>query len=109
MTRFYISGPITGVEGCEEKFEQAERKLRCLKHLQIINPAPVLRAMPKDTTWEKYMEVALCMLRDCDAVYMLRGWERSTGAQIERLYAIGSGRGIVYEDEMDEEKWSLLC
>jgi hypothetical protein len=96
--KIYLSGPMTGVEDYKARFDGAEMYLKKLyagmrpvTHVQIVNPATVMSAMPVDLKWNQYMDVALSCLKGCDAIYMMDGWEKSTGAQIEKLYAEGSG------------------
>lgn len=96
----YISGPISGTADWKERFERAEKELRVLysaggEEIDVINPARI--EMPEGTTWQQYMDIALQMLRGCDEIYMLAGWRNSKGAQIERLYALGSGMEITHE------------
>ena len=98
--KIYISGPISGTADWKERFERAEKELRVLysaggEEIDVINPARI--EMPEGTTWQQYMDITLQMLRGCDEVYMLAGWRNSKGAQIERLYALGSGMEIMHE------------
>lgn len=84
--KFYISGPITGTDDYMERFARAEEYLKS-KGYEVINPAKVNSMMPESTTWEEYMEMSLCMLGLCDAVYFLKGWEKSRGAMVEFMTA----------------------
>lgn len=99
--RIYISGPISGTDDWEKRFAGAEKGLRILysaagEEIEVVNPAKI--AMPEGTTWQQYMDISLQMLRGCDEIYMLAGWRTSKGAQIERLYAKGSGIKITHEN-----------
>ncbi len=98
--KIYISGPISGTDDWEERFTRAEKDLRGIysaagEEIEVVNPAAIV--MPESTTWQQYMDITLQMLRGCDEIYMLAGWRSSKGAQIERLYAIGSGIVVYYE------------
>lgn len=96
--RIYISGPMTGTEGYMERFANVEKVLRERNpDADIINPAKVLAPLPEGTSWGQYMDVALSVLRGCDAVFLLKGWEWSKGTQIERLYAKGCGMEVIEE------------
>ena len=95
----YISGAITGTADYEERFEAAECLLCKKRFKEVINPAAISALLPKGMPWDTYMEVMLPLLRHCDAVYMLRGWEKSTGARIEREYAVKLGLVVIEEDE----------
>ena len=88
--RVYISGPITGTEDYMERFAKAEEKLTAAGH-QVYNPAHANSYMPEGTTWDEYMEVAMTLIKMCDAIYMLAGWKRSRGANREYGYALGKG------------------
>ena len=33
--------------------------------------------LPIETTWEEYMQMSMTMLKMCNAIYMLKGWEDS--------------------------------
>ena len=100
--KIYISGPVTGVADYKGKFLCAEYQLlqrNWSPPVEIINPVRVLENIPADTPWGQFMDITLAVMRGCDAIYMLRGWENSRGAQIEKLYAEGCGMKVMYEDE----------
>lgn len=107
MLKVYISGPITGTDDYMERFAKAEYDLR-QKGYEVINPAAVNENLPASTTWEQYMEMSLCMLRMCNAIYMLKDWRKSAGAAIEHCEAKGKGYEIMEEiaetKEMTEDK-----
>lgn len=94
--KFYISGSITGTTDYLERFAKAEEYILGIKH-SVINPAKILQYMPKDTTHEEYMKLSIEMLKMCDSIYMLSGWENSNGANREYGYALGKGMNIVFE------------
>lgn len=83
----YISGKITGDPQYKKKFADTERALNDAGFMAI-NPA----VGPEGLVWEAYMYRSLDMLRACDAVCMLPGWEESYGATIERAWAGGVGK-----------------
>ena len=84
--KVYISGPISGTSDYIERFNEAQKYLES-KRYTVINPALVNSNLPKDTTWEEYMRVSLVLLEQCDAIYLLKGWERSRGASVEKRHA----------------------
>lgn len=92
--RVYISGPITGVPDYMEKFEKAEKELT-EKGLAVVNPAKINYRMPEDMTYEEYLEIDIRLIDLCDAIYMIRGWEMSRGANREYGYALGKGKVIM--------------
>lgn len=92
--RVYISGPITGVQDYMEKFEAAEKEL-IEKGFTVVNPAKINYGMPDDMTYEEYMEIDIRLIDLCDAIYMIRGWEMSRGANREYGYALGKDKVIM--------------
>lgn len=99
--KIYISGAITGTDDYMDRFADAEEKLKKEGH-SVINPAAVNSMLPADTTYEEYMEMSLTMLDMCGAIYMLKGWEKSCGANREYGYALAADKLIVQE-ERDEK------
>lgn len=97
-SRVYISGAITGVADFIDKFGKAETMLRNLG-FEVVNPAKCNLILPKSTTWQEYMDVTLCMLKMCDTIFMLEGWETSKGANIELSYALGAKMRVLFQEE----------
>lgn len=85
--RIYISGKITGTTDYMERFAAAEKMLQEKGHT-VVNPAKVNGMMPEDMTWGEYMKMSYCMLELCSAIYMLPGWQDSTGAVLEHHMAV---------------------
>lgn len=96
MSKIYISGPITGIEDYMKNFDQAEKELKSVG-FSVVNPAKILSQMPEDTKYEEYMDMSMMMLSICDGIYMLKGWEKSTGANREYEYALASDMIIMRE------------
>ncbi len=96
----YISGAITGTTDYEERFEAAEWLLYKKGFKEAVNPAAISALLPKGMPWDAYMGAMLPLLRYCDAIYMLRGWEKSAGARIEHEYAVKLGLVVIEEDEI---------
>lgn len=53
--------------------------------------------LPKSAPYGRHMRKDLRMLLDCDAIYMLCGWERSKGATIEKAVAYSCGMEMIFE------------
>ena len=89
----YISGRITGLPYpiAVKRFAIAARRLRDLGHYPV---NPIDNRLHRDATWAEHMRADLATLRRCDGICMLRGWERSRGAQIERRAALKRGMPI---------------
>ena len=47
-------------------------------------------------TWDDWMEVGLEILKRCDAIAMIPGWEGSRGSTIEHERALEWGKRIMY-------------
>ena len=96
--KIYISGAITNNPNYKEDFERAEDYLqREYPSADIINPALVNSFFPKSTTHEEYMKMCFCMLDMCDSIYLLKGFEKSCGANRELGYAMAKDMIIMHE------------
>ena len=95
IMRIYISGGITGVENYREVFKKAHEELAKDGH-DVINPALYADSLPK-LSYEEYMKVGLHFLNMCDAIYMLKGWQKSCGANREYGYALATDKIILEE------------
>ena len=83
--KIYISGPITGkpLDQARADFAAAAEEIVRRGH-EAVNPCMLQNILnPETTSWEQYMKAALGLLRASDALLMLPGWDKSTGAQIE--------------------------
>ena len=100
--RVYISGAITGTDDYMERFAKAEKELTGQGY-SVINPAKVNSQLPEDTTYEEYMKMCFCMLDMCEAIYMLKGWKKSCGANRELRYAMANKKTVFYECELINE------
>lgn len=102
--RVYISGAITGTTDYEKRFEAAECRLYKNGYNEVINPAAISALLPKGMPWSAYMEVMLSLLKYCDAIYLLDGWQQSSGARIELEYAMKLGLDVMEEGVYGEEQ-----
>lgn len=100
--KIYISGAITGTNNYMERFEKAEKELT-EQGYSVVNPAKVNTQLPEDTSYEEYMKMCFCMLDMCDSICMLKGWEKSCGANRELGYAMAKKKTIFYEYELINE------
>jgi len=91
--KIYIAGSITGNENYQAEFARAEKALTESGNIAL-NPA----LLPKGFTQEEYMSVCIPMLSICEAIYLLRGWEPSIGANIEKLHAEHTGKIVIFEE-----------
>lgn len=89
--KIYIAGAISTNPNYEKQFEEAENLLLDQGHA-VVNPVKNLGFDYKD-----YIDMGLCELMHCEAIYLLPGWEKSKGAQLEALYAETVGLSIIKE------------
>ena len=71
-------------------FFEAEKKIKGKGHVPV-NPA---RA-PEGLDYRDYMDIALAMVRCCDAILLLDGWEGSKGAIVEMAYSESLGLDVL--------------
>ena len=90
MSRIYISGPITGVENYREIFLKKQLELEKLGN-EVVNPSLLYLIMPSSSTWQEYMDICIPLLKLCDKITMLKGYENSKGACEELKYALQNG------------------
>ena len=95
MMKVYISGPITGLplETVYNNFTNAEVRL-LEQGYEVVNP--LNNGLPRESTWNEHMRADLKLLLDCDAIYMLNGWEYSKGASLEYDLAIDLGFKLIH-------------
>lgn len=92
--KIYISGAITGTDDYMERFGEAQKLLEA-KGYDVINPARINDLLPKNTTYEQYMSISITLLDMCSSIYMLKGWEKSIGANREYGYALGRCKDVL--------------
>lgn len=112
--KFYIAGPMRGYpEFNKPAFMRADKILSDLGHT-VFNPVTLdeahgisLDGLTGDMdelnlTNKELRDIItrdLAAVLECDAVYMLRGWERSEGAKAEHAVAVWWKREMFYEGE----------
>lgn len=94
--KIFISGPMTNDPNYKEKFFKTTNYLKTkYPNATILNPA----ILPEGLSDIEYMSIDLTMLKCCDIIYMLKGYERSKGASLEFHYAYYSNKTIIYQEE----------
>lgn len=102
----YVAGPMRGKnENNAEAFARAEARLR-RRGFTVINPLNVGRSIAPDEViasdadlLKTVMRIERMLIRHCDAIYLLEGWEESQGAKAELVTAIGFDCMIFLESE----------
>lgn len=95
MAKIYIAGPMRGYKDLNfPAFYRAEKELKS-GMWDVVNPAE-LNPDP-ETPWVDCMRVDIKALADCDAIYLLRGWENSDGANIEYYIARALKLQIIFQ------------
>jgi hypothetical protein len=97
----YISGPITGIEPKVyiRAFYRASRMVEALGY-EAVNPCELNHA-DHDQTWASFMRIDIKAMMDCEAILLLRGWHRSTGANTEYYLAQVLGMKALQQDELE--------
>lgn len=92
-TPIYISGPISGVrrEVFMERFAAAEKSLRSLGYVNIVNPTRLWVCrfpwLYKLLGYKLTLFIDLWLLTRCRLIYKMPDWRDSRGAQIESCVA----------------------
>lgn len=98
---------MTGYEHANyEAFDSMKETLVGEGHF-VMSPADLGRlwGMEEDGSFPGPMEYGLAIVRDLDmvlhsdAIFMLAGWEGSTGARLEHAFAVATHKTIMYESE----------
>lgn len=97
----YISGPITNNPSYRKQFNEAAKHLESQRQI-VLNPVKLglmLELEQGAPSWTDYMKLDITALIQCDAIYMLKGWESSKGATLEHHIAKELGLKITYQEE----------
>jgi len=98
-TKLYICGPMTGIKNFNfPAFNKAAKDLESL-NFKVVNPASFQEDTEK--TWDYYMRKDIIeMLRKCDKIVTLPGWEKSQGAKLEVYIAKKLGFKVFHIDDL---------
>lgn len=104
----YISGPIATCKDWRQRFKAAYDKLKADGWGEVQNPVDIgdglemmLGVVGKVPDYADYMKADLRVLLGSTHIYMLKGWQGSRGACLEKLVAEACGMEVLYEDDND--------
>lgn len=113
--KIYISGKISGEqrEHYMECFNEAERLLRQLGYVNIVNPVhtwvdrfPLFHrflvwVLGEQRAYSVILLYDLWKLMGCQRIYKIPGWKDSRGAQIESAVAFNMGMFLISKPERE--------
>lgn len=104
MKTIYISGPMEGYDNNNtEEFAKTEKFLLNMGY-DVINPVNIevdeSFIAGQTPTRQDFYRKDIRALTYCDEIFMMKGWQVSHGAQLERQVAFEIGLKIRYHDEV---------
>lgn len=97
--KVYIAGPMTGLPDYNRAaFFCAAEALKEKGCYVPVHTAWMVDCLSR----VDYMRMALQMMLTCEAIYLLRDWNNSAGAQTEHAIAALCGLQLMYEDDEDD-------
>ncbi len=91
----YICGPMTGIKDFNRPAFNITAALLEDGGDVAINPA----VLPSGLSQFQYMDICMAMLRSAEAIFLLKGWELSAGAQAEYALAHKLGLKVISQEE----------
>ena len=98
--KIYLSLPISGYD-LDERKETALRmeiKLRGAGY-DVFNPLG--DQWKSGLTTNEYMKLDLKELLDCDAIFLMKNWNRSAGCKLELDNAVAIGIDVFFEEQVN--------
>jgi len=75
-----------------------------LKGWQPVNPLKVCESIKKAFSYSELMSLDYELIKMCDAIFMVSGWQKSKGAVSELAFARSLGKKVLYEDYFNRRK-----
>lgn len=98
--KVYLSGAITNNPNAKVQFDKAKETLLELKKgYEPISPMDLPHN--HDKSWKSFMKEDIIELMKCDAIYMIAGWEKSSGANIEFNLANNLNYKVIFELDVE--------
>lgn len=97
MKRIYLSGPISGKDLDERRqvFAKVKKAIE-EKGYEVFNPME--NGLPHDADTHQHMYRDMCLLLQCDGIYMMEGWLHSKGCKLEFDVATAIGIDVWFEE-----------
>ena len=102
----YVAGPMSGLPKLNyPKFRRVAQRLRG-EGWRVVSPVEIGETLvlqgesaeeQDGVLLQSVIDAELRALRGCDAIWLMRGWERSAGTRKELVVAIGYGLEILLE------------
>lgn len=105
--KVYISGKISGLdfEEVKKRFLEAEEFLESLG-IQAVNP--LKNGLSVDDAWIKHLCRDIELLHECSHIYMMDGWQESTGSCVEYDFAIRTGKTVLFASNIIRNQGIVL-
>jgi len=102
----YVAGPIGDSTDFRERFAQGKLEVQSLGY-NAVTPVDVCSNSTHEGhcghTWRDHMNGDIRTLLNCEGIYMLRNWEHSRGARLEKLIADGLDMFVLYQPDLPAE------
>ena len=105
--KIYIAGPIAGKDGYRLEFAAAAADWRRIGW-HVENPVEIAAHMGigDEATYDQLellKRLELSVIPRCDAIYLLKGWNKSPGALRELQVALACGVTVIVSDDFAKE------
>lgn len=103
----YIAGPIANTDDFVYRFGIARGEVALLGYQPVcpieLNGVDGNSRKEDAENRRAYLRSDIHALLECDGIYLLRGWENSRGARLEKLIADGLDLLVLYQPENDNK------